>query len=118
MPKPEIQSLVLISEQIATRNIKITVVGDLQRVPKSILNRFNQPHAAGTIQLKQSTEINSWVVIKDYEEIMFSPDVSSKEVMIGIWLQGSNSGLNQLLQLISSQAQVLISRSKNIGFVN
>ncbi|OLS19885.1 MAG: hypothetical protein HeimC3_43240 [Candidatus Heimdallarchaeota archaeon LC_3] len=114
MPKPELQSIILISEQILSKSIKVTITGNLEKIPQSILKRLNPDTSAGSVQLRQSSEVNSWAIIKDNEEILFAPDVSGTELMVGIWLQASMKGLEQLIYQFSTQIRTMASRAQNI----
>ena len=114
MPKPELQSIILVSEQILSKSLKVTITGNLEKIPQSILNRLNPDALTGSVQLRQSSEVNSWAIIKDNEEILFAPDVSGKELMVGIWLQASMEGLEQLIHQFSTQIRTMSSRAQNI----
>ncbi|MHA1990434.1 MAG: helix-turn-helix domain-containing protein [Candidatus Hodarchaeales archaeon] len=114
MPKPELQSIIIVSEQILSKRIKVTITGNLERVPKSMLNRLKSDSSIGSVQLRQSSEVNTWAVIKDNEEILFAPDVSSEDLMVGIWMQASLQGLEQLIQQFATQIRTMASKAQNI----
>ncbi|MFW9930705.1 MAG: hypothetical protein ACFFD1_15050, partial [Candidatus Thorarchaeota archaeon] len=116
MPIPEIQSIILISELILSKRIKVIITGDFEKAPKTILNRLNSQSSQGSVQLKQSNEIDSWAIIKDNEEILFAPHVQGDDFMVGIWLQSSIPGLEQLIQMFSMQIRSMSSKAQNIHF--
>ena len=114
MPKPELQSLIMVSEIITKKNVKITIAGDLDKVPKSILTKLSTPNITSSIQLKQSDEVKDWALIRDNTELLLAPDVPKTEKMLGIWILGSNPSSEEIIRQLSSQIRTVITHAKTI----
>ena len=114
MPKPELQSLNLISDIIAKKSVRITITGNLEKVPKSILAKLSLPNAAGTVQLKQNDEVKDWGVIKDNSELLLAPEVPQNEMMLGMWILGTNTSSEEIIRQISGEIRTIITHGKTM----
>ena len=116
MPKPEIQSLILIANLVNRKRVKASIVGNFEKCPKSVMERLKpSPSTIGTVTLRQSKEITTWAVIRDSEEIVFAPDVNPNDLMVGIWVLSETPGLEQLIQQFSTEIRTLGSKARNIS---
>lgn len=81
MPQPAVQTLVAASKLTAIARRRTIIVGDFNKIPKTILRKILD----SGVRLRQM-EVDFWACIRDSEELMICPlpDNPAKEGFVGI----------------------------------
>ncbi|MFX0181698.1 MAG: helix-turn-helix domain-containing protein [Candidatus Hodarchaeota archaeon] len=106
MPRPELQTLIAASK--LPMRIRVSIIGDFKKVPKSTLKKVI---AAPNVRLKQLSPIDFWGCIRDSEELLVCPEPKdpSKEELIGVITTNEN-----LVELFSQELMTYTTRSREI----
>ena len=84
MPIPDPKSLLSLIDLSNRRVVEINVVGNLQRAPKSILNKVKDEGVE--IKMHQNETIDFWGVIKDSNELLLAPMPEDDKQITGVYL--------------------------------